>query len=267
MDPSLKASLEQILGRLQAVLKALHLAVWLVLLEYVLLAISRPLELPLGFVAILAGVAAVVSLLGRIGAMRWEPARQSQRALFVSNTLEVFTLLGAIAFGLMALRPDLPEDADLLLVQWMALMQFVSGLMLVPFLARTTGRLGVLHLRPLLAAIIYWAEFVALTALVCWVVSLFSRWDFLTLVGYAGPVVATGFQLAQRNVLIELMRLVEIGSAAAAAQAAEDGSDTVESAATSPADSERNGEAPHECGPPSAVQPLDASHGETDSAD
>lgn len=259
----MKASLEQILGRLQAVLKALHLAVWLVLIEYVLLAISRPLELPLAIAATLAGIAAVVGLLGRFGAMRWEPARQSQRALFVGNTLEVFTLLGAVAFALMPLRPDLPEDADLRLLQWMALMQFVSGLMLVPFLARTTGRLGVLHLRPLLAAIIYWAEFVALAALVCWVVSFFSRWDFLTLFGHTGPVVAVGFQLAQRNVLIELMRLVELGEAAAAAQAASDGFEAAEHSDTSPTDGHRNGKAPHEGVPPSAVQPLDAPEGET----
>jgi len=258
----LKASLEQILGRLQAVLKALHLAVWAVLLEYVLLAVSRPLELSLSITASLAAFAAAVGLLGRVGAMRWEPARQSQRALLLGTMLESFTLLGAAAYVLMQFRPELPADADLHLLQWMALMQLVSGVMLVPFMARTTGRLGALHLRPLLAAILYWAEFVALAALVCWGASFFVRWDFLTLFGSVGPVIAVGFQLAERNVLVELMRLVQLGETAAATMAAEARSTEPKSLAGSPSASERNGQTDHKAGESSPVPSPESPHKE-----
>ena len=218
----MKASLEQILGRLQAVLKALHLAVWLVLLEYVLLAISLPLELPLAIAAAFAAAAASVGLLGRIGAMRWEPAKQSQRAMSLAIGMEAVALAGVTAYVVTLFRQDLPEHTDLRLLQTVALAQFVSGVMVVPFLARTTGRLRAMHLRPLLAANLYWAQFVMLAALVCWGASFFTRWSFITLFGYVGPVIAVGFQLAGRNVLIELMRLVQIGSDAAASLAAED---------------------------------------------
>lgn len=200
-------------------LQALHLAVWLVLYEYVLLAISRPLELPLGITAGLAAAAAIAALLGRIGASRWEPVSQVQRASYVAIGLESVTLLGAVGFVLMQFREAVPENADLRLLQSMALAQFISGIMIVPFLARTTGRLGAAHLRPLLAAVLYWAELVLVAALVCWVVSFFSELRFVTMFGYVGPVLAVGFQLAQRNVLIELMRIVQLGAGAAAALA------------------------------------------------
>ncbi len=216
MNDPLPASLEQILLRLQAVLKALHLGVWLVLCEYVLLAISPPLELPLGITAAVATAAATAALLGRLGASRWEPRSQVQRATYTAIALEVFTLLGAGGFVLMQFRPAIPENAELRLLQVMALAQFVSGVMLVPFLARTTGRLGARRFRPLLAAVLYWAEGVILSALVCWGVSYFTEATFVTIFGYVGPILAAGFQLAQWNVLVGLMRLVQHGADAAA---------------------------------------------------
>lgn len=141
-DKSSKASLEQILGRLQAVLKALHLAAWLVLFEYILLAVSVPLELPLAIAAGFAAAAAIVGLLGGIGAMRWEPAKQPQRAMSLATALEAAALVGVATFMVMQFRQDVPELADLRMLQVVALVQFVAGIMVVPFLARTTGRLG-----------------------------------------------------------------------------------------------------------------------------
>lgn len=271
-DKSSKASLEQILGRLQAVLKALHLAAWLVLFEYILLAVSVPLELPLAIAAGFAAAAAIVGLLGGIGAMRWEPAKQTQRAMSLATALEAAALVGAVTFMVMQFRQDVPELADLRMLQVVALVQFVAGIMVVPFLARTTGRLGALHLRPLLAANLYWAEFVALAALVCWGLSFFTQWSFVTLFGHVGPVIAVGFQLAQRNVLIELMRLVSLGSDAAAALVAEGNETKTHEQPALTADdvrnsepgedevAERDGEAP-------ASQSRDAAPGDADGRD
>ena len=204
-------SLEHTLRRLQAVLAAINLGVWLVLLEFIVLVVSRPLEMHLGFAAALAGAASLLAILSRLGALRWEPPGQRQRSLGFSILLEAVSLLGVIAFVAMQFRAGLPPGSELALLQSVALAQFVSGVMIVPFLARTTGRLGAVLFQPLLRAVLYWAEFVLVGAVACWVASFFTESTFVVLFGYVGPILAVGFQLALRNLLVELLRIVRLG--------------------------------------------------------
>ena len=193
------------LQRLRAVLTALNLTTWLVLLELVALIVSRAMELSWATVAALAAGAVALGVLSRWAAIRWEPAEQPKRALQMSLFVETVCLIGVVALIYALIRNQASDIVDGWLIDSIALGQFASSVMLLPFLARTTGRLGAMQLVPLIKAIIYWAQFVLLGALVCGVVSIFSEASFATMFGYAGPILACGFLLALRNLLVELL--------------------------------------------------------------
>ncbi len=195
--------------RLRGILSAVNLTSWLVLFALVLLAVARPLEMSFLPVALLAGAAAVLGPLSRWAALSFEPPGQSKRSLSLALLLDLAALLGLATYAILRTRGEHGEDLHERLLQSVVLAQFLAGVMLIPFLARTIGRLGAVQLVPLLKALVYWVEILVFGALACGIASLFTESRFISLFGYVGPILACGFQLALRNLLVEVLHCLK----------------------------------------------------------
>ncbi len=198
---------------------------WLVLAELVWLLVSQPLELGLIPLAMTAAVTAVLGCLGRLWAIRWLTGGTRKRALGLALLLEILALLGVGAYLGMKLRGVIAAETELQILQAVVLAQFMSGVLAIPLLARTVGRLGAVQLIPLLRALLYWAEFVGLGALGCWIASFFTEVTFRVMFNYVGGILASGYQLALRNLLVDLLATIAAISSSAPASSPADSDD------------------------------------------